>query len=102
MNDISQGKIWSWDGTVYVEATDVQATDAIWVNAKNKTTVNLTGKKSDTKIELSSGWNMVGPTVNGYIPDAALTTFTYQDKMNQMVNEAALLKRGVGYWIFSL
>ena len=98
----SQGKIWSWNGSIYVEANNPQVTAGLWVNAKTSTTVFLTGEKSDAKIKLTPGWNMVGPTANSNIPAGALSTFSYKDEVNQVINETEILQTGIGYWIFSL
>ena len=98
----TNGKIWGWNGSSYVPATKFYATEGIWVFAENSTTVYLTGHKSKSEIKLKPGWNMTGPTHNSKVPTEAITTFTYDHKINHQIKDTKLLESGIGYWIFAM
>ena len=98
----ANGKLWTWDGSNYTELIDSQPTDAMWINVLKPVTVHLDGKRSNAEIVLTNGWNMVGPAGNCEIPKEALSTFSFRNNMNTVIDGDNLLQHGNGYWIFSL
>ena len=102
LQTVAIGPLWVWNGSNYEHLTIPIATQGIWIDSSVKKTVHVTAEKSDAKVSLVSGWNMVGPTNNESIPESAMSVFTYDDTYNAISKEDNLLIRGVGYWIFSL
>ena len=99
---VAEGPLWGWNGSSYERTTAPIATQAVWVNSAVETRVDVTAEKSDAKVTLTSGWNLVGPTNNEVMPKAALSVFSYDKIYNSITEEDDVLIRGVGYWIFSL
>jgi len=102
LKDAATGPLWAWNGSTYELATAPVATQAIWVNAKETKTVNVTAEKSTATITLTPGWTLAGPTNNEVIPAKAMSIFSYDETYNTISKEDEVLIRGVGYWIFSL
>ena len=102
LESVAIGPLWAWNGSNYVRTTAPTATQAIWIDSVKETTVNVSAEKSEAKVTLNTGWNMVGPTNNESIPKGAMSVFTYDDTYNAITEQDKLLIRGVGYWIFAL
>ncbi len=100
LTKVSPSGVWSWDGSVYTIADAPQATDAIWVHVNQAKQVTVAGDKSDQKINITQGWNLIGPTENCQIPASAVTVYSWNAIYEQMLNDDILLE-GVGYWILS-
>ena len=96
------GAIWSWNGSAYQQVTSAQATQAAWIYAPDAVTITVKGDKSDRKINLKSGWNMVGPIKDSYKPEGAEQVFSWNDTYTKISTEYEVLIGGVGYWIFAL
>lgn len=96
------GAIWGWNGKIYTVIDSVNATDAVWVYAPTAKTVDVTGTKSDAKIKLNVGWNMVGPISDDYLPEGAGTVYAWDKVYDEIAGKSKLLIGGKGYWIFSL
>ncbi len=99
----SSGAIWAWNGESYTSVESAEATNAVWVYMNSAKQVKVTGTKSNATIKLSSGWNLVGPTENGHIPEKAISTYSWDsiNEMYQNINKDSILQEGIGYWIFS-
>ena len=94
------GVIWGWNRTSY-EATDaVEATGAVWVYSPKAKRVYVTGTRSEAEIQLDSGWNMVGPTKDAYIPEDADTVYAWSTVYDVIAGNEKVLIGGKGYWIF--
>ncbi len=96
------GVVWGWDDSSYKVVESAEPTDAIWVYSSIEKQVDVKGRKSDKKLSLNIGWNMIGPVENSYIPEGADTVYTWEDVYNIVAGEDKVLIEGVGYWIFSL
>jgi hypothetical protein len=96
------GHVWGWREGRYQSVDSAQATEALWVYATADKTIYLSGKKSEAKITLQAGWNMVGPVENDYIPENAATVYAWNQVYDAIAGEQKLLIGGKGYWIFSL
>jgi surface protein len=110
--DESDYPIWGWNDGVYELVTGTVATQAIWVHSNKDIRVDITAQKSEAKIQLNQGWNLVGPIHNCGVPTDSISTFSfindetdqdiYDEAYKVIIDEDGVLIRGVGYWIFSL
>ncbi len=103
LKKVASGAIWAWNGESYTSVESAEATNAVWVYMNSEKQVKIIGERSDAKINLSSGWNLVGPVENCHIPEKALSTYTWEsnNEMYQNINKGSILQEGIGYWIFS-
>ncbi len=103
LKDETVGVLWGWNGFAYEVTETASATDAVWVYSPIAKQVYVSGTKSDTKINLNLGWNMVGPVTETEVPAEAASVFSWGDKIyNTIAEEQGVLIGGKGYWIFSL
>ncbi len=96
------GELWGWNGSGYEVVETAKATDAVWVYSPIAKQVYISGTKSDAKIKLNLGWNMVGPVENDFIPEGADTVYSWSEVYDVIAGEDKVLIGGKGYWIFSL
>ena len=101
LESVTHSKLWTWNGSCYEEVIEPMATQAFWVKSDFSTNVELTGEWSSRKIELNTGWNLVGPTTDCYCPKHADTVYCWNKKYEKILESDDILIRGVGYWIFS-
>ncbi len=102
LKDETVGVLWGWNGSGYEVIETAKATDAVWVYSPIAKQVYISGTKSNAKIKLNLGWNMVGPVENGYIPEKADTVYSWSAVYDLIAGEDKVLIGGKGYWIFSL
>lgn len=102
LRDETAGVIWGWNGIGYEVIETAEATDAVWVYVPIAKQVYVSGIKSDARITLTAGWNMVGPVENDYIPAGANTVYSWSKVYDIIADESKVLIGGKGYWIFSL
>jgi len=98
---VANGPFWGWNGVNYEYVATPKATQSIWINSTVAKRVDVSSEKSDAKIKLAPGWNLVGPIQNTPIPDGVISVFSYDEKYIQVYLETGVLIKGVGYWIFS-
>ncbi len=102
LKDETVGVLWGWNGSGYEVVETASATEAVWVYSPIAKQVHVSGTKSDAKISLNLGWNMVGPVENDYIPAKADTVYAWSEIYDEIAGEDKVLMGGKGYWIFSL
>lgn len=102
LKDETVGVLWGWNGTGYEVVEAAKATDAVWVYSPLAKQVYVSGTKSDAKIDLSAGWNMVGPVADDYIPEQVDTVYAWSEIYDIIAGDSKVLIGGKGYWIFSL
>lgn len=103
LHSLSDCRFWTWNGQAYEEVIDPVAGQGIWFFSERAANVVISAEVSkETLLPLSTGWNLVGPTVNMVVPEDADAIFTW-NKIYQQIAEHGngLLIQGVGYWIFS-
>ncbi len=99
---VTQGGLWSWNGEAYEVITTPKPTQGIWVYATDPVEVTVSGTKSTAEMNISTGWNLVGPVTNCNIPAEALVVYGWNDLYEVIANEQGVLLQAVGYWIFSM
>ncbi len=102
LKGVTEGDIWTWDGTAYEKVAAPKACQGLWVYASKPVQAVVTADKSDADISLQSGWSLVGPTENMEIPEEAHTVYGWNDIYQNIAAEDGILIQGIGYWIFSL
>ncbi len=103
LENVASGAIWAWNEESYTSVESAEATNAVWVYMNSAKQVKIIGEKSDATINLSSGWNLVGPVENIHIPEKVLSTYSWNSisEMYQNITKDSILQEGVGYWLFS-
>ena len=91
LKDETVGVLWGWSGTSYEVTETAEATDAVWVYSPVAKQVYISGTKSNAKITLSAGWNMVGPVENNYIPADADTVYSWSKVYDVIAGEDKVL-----------
>ena len=102
LKDETVGVLWGWDGLAYKVVETAEATDALWVYSPIAKQIYVSGTRSSATMNLSTGWNMVGPLENDYIPAEAHTVYSWSSVYDIIAGENKVLIGGKGYWIFSL
>ncbi len=95
-------QMWTWKNSAYELMTNPTPTQAVWVYVTKAYQATVTAEKSDKGIELTQGWNMVGPVENTPVMDDALIIYGWSDSYQQVLESSNTLLQGVGYWIFKL
>ncbi len=102
LKDVIVGGFWGWDGTAYEMVEVPSVGNAVWVYALANVEVVVSADKVETELNLNPGWNMVGPTENIAIPEAAHTVYGWNETYQNIATESGILLQGIGYWIFSI
>ncbi len=93
-------EFWTWTGESYERNNAPQVGQAFWVYADKEKSVAIVATPKPVKLELQSGWNMVGSPVNSELPEDALLIYSWNDVYQSIASDGTLLQ-GIGYWIFS-
>ncbi len=101
INKMTTGDFWTWNGEAYELTSAPEVTEGVWVYSHTSGQTTISGKKSTKGLKISTGWNLVGPTVNTLIPEQATTVYTWNEVYEDVLTKQNVLIQGVGYWIFS-
>ncbi len=94
-------ELWGWNGVAYELVQHSKSGQAVWIYSKIEKQVTVEADKSESKLNLEQGWNMVGVEENMAVPAGALVIYSWNE-LYQNIAKDGLLLQGVGYWIFSL
>ncbi len=95
------GGYWGWNGTAYEVIETPAAGQGFWVYSPKAVQTIVTAEKSGAEIALRAGWNLVGPTENINVPEAAHTVYGWNQKYDQILKEGIMVQ-GIGYWVFAI
>ncbi len=100
LEKVMVGNMWTWEDGQYVAKAAPEVTQGFWVYSAVATTIQIKADRADDEINLVTGWNLVGPTDNSYMPAGVISAHTWNDSHQDLL-EAGILLNGVGYWLFS-